>query len=139
MKRVSVCIAALAAVVAAGCSGSEGGATPTAPSASTSSGGTAPPPPQASCTMPAAPTNLKVDYVQGSTVSFSWSGVSGATQYLVLIGSTPGNSEDVFTNTSQTTYATGGIKQGHHYARVQSKNSCGTSGSSNEVDFSVAG
>ena len=137
MRRVSLCIAALAAVVAAGCSGSEGGATPTAPSASTSSGGTAPP--QASCTMPAAPINLKVDYVQGSTVGFSWSAVSGATQYLVLIGTTSGNSEDVFTNTSQTTYATGGIKVGHHYARVQSKNSCGTSGSSNEVDFTVTG
>lgn len=137
MRRVSLGIAALAAVVAAGCSGSEGGATPTAPSTSTSSGGTAPP--QASCTMPAAPTGLKVDYVQGSTVSFSWSAVSGATQYLVLIGTTSGNSEDLSTNTSQANYVTGGIKVGHHYARVQSKNACGTSGSSNQVDFSVTG
>lgn len=89
--------------------------------------------------MPAAPTSLKVDYVQGSTVSLSWAAVNGATQYIVLIGSTSGNSEDLFTNTSQTTYATGGIKVGHHYARVQAKNACGTSGSSNEVDFNVAG
>ena len=137
MTRVSLCVAALAAIVAAGCSGSENGATPTAPSASTSSGGTAPP--QASCTMPAAPANLRVDSLQGSTVSFSWSAVSGATQYLVLVGSTSGNSDELFTNTSQTTYATGGMKVGHHYARVQAKNACGTSGSSNQVDFSVTG
>lgn len=137
MTRVTLCAAAIAAAVAAGCSGSEGGGAPTGPSTSTSSGGTAPP--QGSCTMPAAPTGLKVDSVQGSTVSFSWSAVNGATQYLVLIGTTSGNSEDLFTNTSQTTYATGGIKVGHHYARVQAKNACGTSGSSNEVDFTVSG
>ena len=137
MTRVTLCVAALAAMVAAGCSGSEGGATPTAPSASTNSGGTAPP--QASCTVPSAPANLRVDSVQGSTVSLSWSAVSGATQYLVLVGSTSGNSDELFTNTSQTTYTYGGVKQGHHYARVQAKNSCGTSGSSNSVDYTVAG
>ena len=135
MTRVTLCVAALAAMVAAGCSGSEGGATPTSPSASTSSGGTAPP--QASCTMPAAPANLHVDSLQGSTVSLSWSAVSGATEYLVLVGSTSGSSDELFTNTSQAAYTTGGVKVGHHYARVQAKNACGTSGSSNQVDFTV--
>jgi hypothetical protein len=135
MTRVTLYVAALAATVAAGCSGSEGGATPTSPSASTSSGGTAPP--QASCTMPAAPANLHVDSLQGSTVSLSWSAVSGATEYLVLVGSTSGSSDELFTNTSQAAYTTGGVKVGHHYARVQAKNACGTSGSSNQVDFTV--
>ena len=115
MARVSLWIAVLAAAVAAGCSGGDGGATPTSPSASTSSGAT---PPQANCTMPSAPANLHVDSVQGSTVSLSWSAVSGATEYLVLVGSTSGNSDELFTNTSQTSYTTGGIKVGHHYARV---------------------
>ena len=137
MTRVTLCVAAIAAAVAAGCSGSEGGATPTAPSASTSSGGTVAP--QASCTMPAAPANLHVDSVQGSTVSLSWSAVSGATQYLVLVGSTSGSSDELSTNTSQAAYTTGGVKVGHHYARVQAKNACGTSGSSNQVDFTVSG
>ena len=135
MTRVTLYVAALAAMVAAGCSGSKGGATPTSPSASTSSGGTAPP--QASCTMPAAPANLHVDSLQGSTVSLSWSAVSGATEYLVLVGSTSGSSDELFTNTSQAAYTTGGVKVGHHYARVQAKNACGTSGSSNQVDFTV--
>ena len=137
MTRVSLCVAALAAAVAAGCSGSEGAATPTAPSASTSSGGTAPP--QANCTIPDTPANLHVDSVLGSTVSLSWSAVGGATEYLVLVGSTSGNSDELFTNTSQASYTTGGIKVGHHYARVQAKNACGTSGSSNQVDFTVTG
>jgi hypothetical protein len=137
MTRVSMCIAALAAAVAAGCSGSEGAATPTAPSSSTSSGGTASP--QASCTMPTAPANLHVDSVQGTTVSLSWSAVSGATEYLVLVGSTSGSSDELFTNTSQTNYTYGGVKQGHHYARVQAKNACGTSGSSNSVDYTISG
>jgi chitodextrinase len=89
--------------------------------------------------MPAAPANLHVDSVQGSAVSLSWSAVSGATEYLVLVGSTTGNSDELFTNTSQTTYSYGGVKSGRHYARVQAKNACGTSGSSNTVDYSVSG
>lgn len=135
MRRVSVCVAALAAVVTAGCSGGEGGASPTAPSGSTNSSTS--PTPQASCTMPSAPANLKVDSLQGSTVSLSWSGVSGATEYLVLVGSTSGNSDELFTNTSQTNYVYGGVKPGRHYARVQAKNACGTSGSSNQVEYSL--
>jgi chitodextrinase len=89
--------------------------------------------------MPSAPASLRVDAVVGTTVSLSWSAVSGATEYLVLVGSTSGNSNELFTNTSQTTYTYGGVKPGVHYARVQAKNACGTSGSSNQVDYTVAG
>ena len=136
MARVSLWIAVLAAAVAAGCSGGDGGATPTSPSASTSSGAT---PPQANCTMPSAPANLHVDSLQGTTVSLAWSAVSGATEYIVLVGSTSGSSNELSTNTSQTSYAYGGVKPGVHYARVQAKNACGSSGSSNTVDYTVAG
>ena len=73
-------------------------------------------------------------------MSLAWSAVSGATEYLVLVGSTSGNSDELSTNTSQTSpTAYGGVKPGVHYARVQAKNACGTSGSSNQVDFTVAG
>jgi hypothetical protein len=137
MIRVSLGVVALAAAVAAGCSGSEGTASPTGPSASTSSGSSAPP--QASCTMPNAPANLRVDAVQGTTVSLSWSAVSGASEYLVLVGSTPGSSNELSTNTSQANYTYGGVKPGTHYARIQAKNACGTSGSSNQVEYSIAG
>jgi hypothetical protein len=136
MARVSLWIAVLAAAVAAACSGGDGGATPTSPSASTSSGAT---PPQANCTMPSAPANLHVDSLQGTTVSLAWSAVSGATEYIVLIGSTSGSSNELSTNTSQTNYSYGGAKPGVHYARVQAKNACGSSGSSNTVEYIVAG
>jgi ABC-type glycerol-3-phosphate transport system substrate-binding protein len=136
MIRGSLCTAALAAAIAAaGCSGSNGAATPTSPSVSTSGGGSTSP--QPSCTAPAPPTNLQLAFVQGTTVSFTWSGVGGATEYLVLIGVTSGNSEELFTNTTQTNYTYGGARPGKHYARVQSKNACGTSGSSNQVEFTI--
>jgi hypothetical protein len=89
--------------------------------------------------MPNAPANLKVDAVVGTTVSLSWSAVSGATEYVVLVGSTSGNSNELSTNTSQTSYSYGGVKPGVHYARVQAKNACGQSGSSNQVEYTIAG
>ena len=101
MTRVSVWVAALAAAVAAGCSGGEGcghadGCRARPPAAA------APRPPQASCTVPGAPADLHVDSVPARTVSLAWSASSGATEYLVLVGSTSGNSDELFTNTSQT-------------------------------------
>jgi hypothetical protein len=138
MTRASVCFAVLAAVVVTACGG-EGGSTPTSPSGSASSGGGGGSTPQANCTVPSAPGNLQVTSVVGTNVSLGWSGVSGATEYLVLVGSTSGNSDELFTNTTQTAYSYGGVKPGKHYARVQSKNACGTSGSSNQVEYTVAG
>jgi hypothetical protein len=137
MTRASVWLVALTAAVAVGCSGSEG-ASPTSPGGSTSTG-SSPQSPQSSCTIPPAPTGLRVTSIAGTTVSLAWSASSGATEYLVLVGSTSGNSEELSTNTTQTAYSYGGAKVGVHYARVQAKNSCGTSGSSNQVDFVVAG
>ena len=87
--------------------------------------------------MPSAPAALRVDSLQGTTVTLAWSPVSGATEYLVLVGSTSGDSDELSTNTSQPTYTYGGVKPGRHYARVQAKNACGTSGSSNQVEYSV--
>jgi fibronectin type 3 domain-containing protein len=134
MIRANVFMAAFAALVVTACS-NDGGSTPTSPSGGSSGGGTA----QANCTIPNAPGNLQVTSVIGTTVSLSWSGVNGATEYVVLVGSTSGNSDELSTNTTQTSYTYGGARTGKHYARVQSKNACGTSGSSNQVEFTVAG
>ena len=131
MNRANVFMAAVVALVVTACS--DGGSTPTSPSGGSSSGAAA----QANCTLPNAPANLQVTSISGTTVSLSWSGVNGATQYDVLVGSTPGSSDEVSTNTTQTSYAYGGARVGKHYARVQSKNSCGESGSSNQVEFTV--
>jgi hypothetical protein len=64
--------------------------------------------------------------------------VSGASEYAVLVGSTPSSSDLLSTNTTNSNY-TWTAKPGRQFARVQAK--CGGSwgGSSNEVDFTVAG
>jgi hypothetical protein len=139
MTRASICSAVLAALAVTACGSDGASTTPTSPSGGSSSasgnGGGA----QANCTIPSPPNSLQVTSVMGTNVSLSWSGVNGATEYVVLVGSTSGNSDELSTNTTQTSYSYGGAKTGKHYARVQSKNTCGTSGSSNQVEFTVAG
>ena len=63
-------------------------------------------------------------------------GVSGATEYLVLVGSTPSSSDQLSTNTTNTSY-TWTAKAGRQYARVQAKCGGQFGGSSNEVEFTV--
>ena len=134
MIRAGVSFIVISAVLTAACGGAEEvGSSPTGPSPTV----TVPSQPQPSCT-PAAPGNLTVASIQGTVVSLTWSGVNGATEYLILVGSGPSSSDELSTNTTQTNY-TWTSKSGRHYARVQAKYSCGTSGSSNEVEFTVAG
>jgi hypothetical protein len=129
-------IVVLAAALTTGCGGDEGGgASPTGPSSTTSTTVSSQPQPQPSCTL-TAPGNLTVASVQGTVVTLTWSAVSGATEYLILVGSGPSSSNDLSTNTTQTNY-TWTEKNGKHYARVQARFACGYSGSSNEVEFTV--
>jgi hypothetical protein len=86
--------------------------------------------------MPAAPSNLRVAAQNGSLITLEWNAVSNATQYDVLVGTTPSSSNTLSTNTSQTNY-TWTAPTGTHYARVQAKNACGNGLSSNEVSFTV--
>ena len=136
MKRAGLFIIALAAVVTIGCGGNEneGSSSPTGPS---SSPGSSNPPPQSSCTKPAAPSNFRVAAQNGSAITLEWAAVSGATQYEVLVGTTPGSSNTLSTNTSQTNY-TWTAPTGTHYARVNSKNSCGSGPASSEISFTVS-
>ncbi len=90
------------------------------------------------CTTPAAPTNLSAN-VSGSTVTFSWSNVSGATDYTVEAGSSPGGSGALSISTSQTTYTWNGAAAGTYYARVKARNACATSTPSSEATVSVSG
>jgi hypothetical protein len=83
------------------------------------------------------PTNLRVG-TQGTVVTLQWNAVSGATEYVVLVGSAPSSSDRLSTNTTNTSY-TWTSSTGRQYARVQAK--CGGSwgSSSNEVEFTIAG
>ena len=132
MKRVGTFFLVLAAVVTIGCGGAESvGSSPTAPSSPGGSNPSQPTNPSSS-----APSNLAV-VVNGSTVVFTWTGVSGANQYSILVGSTPSSSDKLSTNTTQTNY-TGTFGTGVYYARVQAMVNGVWSGSSNEVSFTIS-
>jgi hypothetical protein len=129
MNRLAALLVALMALAGAACGGGEdGGSSPTGP---TGTGGS-----QSGCSLPGAPGNLAVT-TSGTSVVLSWSAVNGAMEYIVLVGTSPSSSNTLSTNTSQPTYPWSGVPAGSYYARVQARNSCGTSGSSNEVRFTI--
>jgi hypothetical protein len=82
------------------------------------------------------PANLRAANIQGSVVTLEWNGVSGATEYLVLVGSSPGSSDQLSTNTTNTSY-TWTAKGGRQYARVQAKCNGQFGSSSNEVEYTA--
>lgn len=132
MNRVGVLSIVLAAAVTGACGGAESSSSsPTGPSSTPVA--SQPQPSQGSC----VPTNLRVG-TQGTVVTLQWNAVSGATEYLVLVGSAPSSSDRLSTNTTNTSY-TWTASVGRQYARVQAK--CGGSwgSSSNEVEFTIAG
>ena len=94
------------------------------------------PPVPSSCAVPGVPDNLSVEVI-GASVSLSWSAVSDATDYVVLVGATPDSSETVLTNTSEAHRWIENIPMGTHFARVHAHNWCGTSEASQAVAFSV--
>jgi hypothetical protein len=134
MKRFGLLSIVLAAAVTVACGGADGpSSSPTAPSTT--------PTPPASQPQPQAPAscvpqNLRVASIQGTSVRLEWSGVSGASEYLVLVGSTPGNSDQLFTNTGNPYYAWT-ARPGRQYARVQAKCNGQYGSSSNEVEYTV--
>jgi hypothetical protein len=131
MKRVGVLFIVLAAAVTIACGGADSaGSSPTSPSTPAQN-----PSQPTNPSGLSAPANLTVA-VNGSSVTLSWSGVNGANEYLVLVGTTSGNSDKLFTNTTQTSY-TWTVGSGVYYARIQAKNGSVTSGSSNEVSFAI--
>lgn len=135
MNRFGVLSIVLAAAITGACGGAQdAGSSPTGPSTTTTTTTTPPPPPpsQASCT----PTNLTVASIQGTVVTLQWSAVSGATEYLVLVGSAPSSSDQLFTNTTNNNY-TWTAKKGRQYARVQAKCNGSFGASSNEVEYTV--
>lgn len=134
MNRAGMLSIVLAAAVTGACGSSESASpAPTGPSSTTTTT-TAPPPPapQQSC----VPTNLHVASKQGTVVTLAWNSVSGATEYVVLVGSSPGSSDQLSTNTTNTSY-TWTAKDGRQYARVQAKCNGQFGSSSNEVEYTV--
>jgi|SRR6185503_17757594 len=135
MTRVGMLSIVLAAAFTGACGGAESASSsPTGPSTTTTPAPSQPQPtPQpAAC----VPTNLHLVSIQGTVVTLGWNGVSGATEYVVLVGSTSGSSDQLSTNTTNTSY-TWTAKGGRQFARIQAKCNGQFGSSSNEIDYTV--
>jgi hypothetical protein len=130
IRAVKMSIAVAAAACVAGCANASSGLTSPSPLA------VATPSVPSSCAVPGAPENLSAE-VTGTTVSLSWSAVGDASDYVVLVGSTPGSSETVLTNASEAHRSIDDLPRGTHFARVHAHNWCGTSASSEPIRFTV--
>ena len=89
------------------------------------------------CDAPSAPDSPRAT-VNGTTVSFTWAAVPDAREYVVAVGTTPGGSQTLFTDTTATTYDWSAAV-GSYYARVHAHSGCGTSDPSSELTFTVEG
>jgi Peptidase family C25 len=88
---------------------------------------------------PSAPSGLRFA-VEGSTVTVAWNAAAGSpTSYIIEAGSFPGEADALVsdTGTTATTMIATGISSATYFVRVRGRNSCGTSGSSNEVAIVV--
>ena len=130
VRVVKTWIAVAAATCAVGCANGGSGLSSPSPLA------VATPSVPSSCAVPGAPHDVSAD-VTGSSVRLAWSAVGEASDYVVLVGSTPTSSETVFTNTVDVQHSIDGLAAGTHFARVLAHNWCGTSDSSGSVSFRV--
>lgn len=119
--RLCVSLLVALALGAAACGDNDEPTGPTAPSG---------------CTLPSSPANFAVA-LAGSSAVFSWSAVSGANDYVIRIGSTPGSGNMVSTNTTQTTFTWNGTGRGTYYATVEARNACGGGPVSNTLTFTT--
>jgi hypothetical protein len=130
MRAVKMWIAVAAAACVAGCANGTSELTSPSPLAVATSSV------PSSCAVPGPPDNLSAD-VTGNTVTLSWSAVGDASDYVVLVGWTPGSSETALTNTSEAHHSIDDLPRGTHVARVHAHNWCGTSEPSEPVTFRV--
>jgi hypothetical protein len=135
MGRLSLGFAALAAVWVAGCA--DGGSTLLSPTGPSSPLAVATPTSPSSCAVPSVPSGLSVSVTAGA-VSLTWSPVSEASDYVVLIGNTPSSADVLLTNTTDSTQTLESMEPGSHFARVHAHNWCGTSESSDPVEFTIS-
>jgi hypothetical protein len=137
MTRSLIGVLAVAALVAAGCSDEAAStAGPTALSNSGSSSSTPNSAPQASCSLPPAPSNLRVSSMSGTLVELTWSPVAGATSYTLLVGATPGATDILNSGTSQNSFRFT-ARDGKQFARVQAHTACGPGPTTGSIEFTV--
>ena len=131
MNRIGLPCVILAALLAVACGGDKSTSpSPTSPTPTPTQPN--PSPTNPSC-LPGVPANLAVTYPNTSTRVFTWNASSNAVDYFIGIGLSSGNSDLIYTNTSQPTYTWTGQGPGTYYARVYARNTCGSSANSTEI------
>ena len=137
MTRSLFGVLAIAALVAVGCS--DEAASPAGPTALSNSGNSSSTPnsaPQTSCSLPPAPSNLRVSSMSGTLVELTWSPVAGATSYTLLVGATPGATDILNSGTSQNSFRFT-ARDGKQFARVQAHTACGAGPATGSIEFTV--
>ena len=90
---------------------------------------------------PGAPSGFTLTGNSGGTVSFSWTASAGSpTTYIIEAGSSPGSANLVPGSDlggTATTFTATSVGRGTYFVRLRAKNTCGTSGVSNEVTLIV--
>jgi hypothetical protein len=69
----------------------------------------------------------------GRTVTLTWSGASGATEYMLEAGSATGASNVLVTSLGANTSVTANAPPGTYFVRIRPRNACGSGQASNEV------
>jgi predicted phage tail protein len=88
------------------------------------------------CNVPGVPTGVNM-VTSSSTVALGWTAISGATSYVVEIGTSSGGTNIANTTTTATSFAVS-ASPGTYYARVRARNACGTSAASTQVSGTIA-
>ena len=88
---------------------------------------------------PPPPSGFTLTQNANHTVSFAWGASATATTYVIEAGSVPGaaNLANADLGSSATGATFTGVGSGTYYVRLRARNSCGTSGVSNEVTLVV--
>jgi hypothetical protein len=59
-----------------------------------------------------------------TSVELIWNAVAGATSYTLMVGSAPGGTDQLFSDTTQTSFRFT-ARDGKSFARVQAHSACG--------------
>ena len=94
--------------------------------------------PGPSCVATQPPVNFRAT-VAGTRVTFTWDPVASATNYLIVVGTSPGSSNVMSANTTLTTHTWRGAPIGTQYSRVFARSDCPHDAPSAEITFTVVG